>query len=66
MVTRTATLITRVGEAGRETMEEVTVHTKSLSHALTPACNNLDGNRLASETGELAAGHPAAGCFHSN
>lgn len=33
------------------------------THAL-PACKDLDGNRLTAQTDELAAGHPAAGCFH--
>lgn len=36
-------------------------------HRISPpclACNNLDGNRLTSQTDELAAGHPAAGRSH--
>lgn len=38
-------------------------HTNTHTHAL-PACKDLDGNRLTSQIDELAAGHPAAGCFH--
>lgn len=55
------------GEVGKETFEEVSVGPDPAPN--TPphprlACRDLDGNTFTSQIDELAAGHPAAGCFN--
>ena len=52
----------RVGEFGRETLEEVGVGTEPAPSTPCLACDDLSGNRSTSQVDELAAGHPAAGC----
>lgn len=52
----------RVGEFGRETLEEVSVGIEPAPSTPCLACNDLSGNRSTSQVDELAAKHPAAGC----
>lgn len=52
----------RVGEFGRETLEEVSVGTEPAPSIPCLACDDLSGNRSTSQVDEQAAEHPAAGC----